>query len=107
MASSIGRALAVDRRRADAGRRASRPRTSSPACSSSSRPLLLSGIVLLAGARHLPREMALMLAKLKAAPAARRRDAGPPLALSRPIARRPTRRVAHPLRPAIRGIARP
>ena len=31
--------------------------------------LLLSGIVLLAGARHLPREMALMRAKLKAAPA--------------------------------------
>jgi MFS family permease len=31
--------------------------------------ILLSGIVLLAGARHLPREMALMLAKLKAAPA--------------------------------------
>ena len=30
--------------------------------------LLLSGIVLLAGARHLPREMALMRAKLKAAP---------------------------------------
>ena len=31
--------------------------------------LLLSGIVLIAGARHLPREMALMRAKLKAAPA--------------------------------------
>lgn len=30
--------------------------------------LALSGIVLLAGARHLPREMALMLAKLRAAP---------------------------------------
>jgi MFS family permease len=30
--------------------------------------LLISGIVLLAGARHLPREMALMLAKLKANP---------------------------------------
>ncbi len=30
--------------------------------------VLLSGVVLLAGARHLPREMALMLAKLKAAP---------------------------------------
>jgi MFS family permease len=30
--------------------------------------LLLSGIVLIAGARHLPREMALMQAKLKAAP---------------------------------------
>jgi MFS family permease len=30
--------------------------------------LLLSGCVLLAGARHLPREMALMLAKLKASP---------------------------------------
>ena len=30
--------------------------------------LLLSGIVLIAGARHLPREMALMRAKLKAAP---------------------------------------
>ena len=33
--------------------------------------IALSGIVLLAGARHLPREMALMLAKLKAAPAPR------------------------------------
>jgi MFS transporter, Spinster family, sphingosine-1-phosphate transporter len=31
--------------------------------------VLLGGAVLLAGARHLPREMALMLAKLKAAPA--------------------------------------
>ncbi len=31
--------------------------------------LLISGIVFLAGARHLPREMALMRAKLKAAPA--------------------------------------
>ena len=30
--------------------------------------LLISGAVMLAGARHLPREMALMLAKLKAAP---------------------------------------
>ena len=30
--------------------------------------VVLSGIVLLAGARHLPREMALMLAKLKASP---------------------------------------
>lgn len=30
--------------------------------------ILLGGIVLLAGARHLPREMALMLAKLRAAP---------------------------------------
>jgi MFS family permease len=32
--------------------------------------LVLSGVVLLAGARHLPREMALMQAKLKAAPKA-------------------------------------
>lgn len=31
--------------------------------------VFLSGVVMLAGARHLPREMALMLAKLKAAPA--------------------------------------
>jgi MFS family permease len=31
--------------------------------------VFLSGLVMLAGARHLPREMALMLAKLKAAPA--------------------------------------
>jgi hypothetical protein len=31
--------------------------------------VFLSGVVLLSGARHLPREMALMLAKLKAAPA--------------------------------------
>jgi MFS transporter, Spinster family, sphingosine-1-phosphate transporter len=33
--------------------------------------LLISGIVLLSGSRHLPREMALMLAKLKAAPGRR------------------------------------
>jgi predicted MFS family arabinose efflux permease len=33
--------------------------------------LLISGIVLLAGSRHLPREMALMLAKLKAVPGRR------------------------------------
>ena len=39
--------------------------------------LLLSGIVFLAGARHLPREMALMQAKLKAAPV--RIRPGPPL----------------------------
>jgi hypothetical protein len=32
--------------------------------------LLVSGIVLLSGARHLPREMALMLARLKARPPA-------------------------------------
>src|SRR5205823_1243555 len=32
--------------------------------------VLLAGIVLLCGARHLPREMALMLAKLKATPKA-------------------------------------
>ena len=31
--------------------------------------LLLSGVVLLSGVRHLPREMALMRAKLKAVPA--------------------------------------
>jgi MFS family permease len=37
--------------------------------------LVLSGVVLLSGARHLPREMALMLAKLKAKP---RVVAGPP-----------------------------
>jgi hypothetical protein len=30
--------------------------------------LILSGIVLLMGARHLPREMALMIARLRAAP---------------------------------------
>ena len=40
--------------------------------------LLLSGIVFLAGARHLPREMALMRAKLKAAPIAQADSAGPP-----------------------------
>lgn len=34
-------------------------------------PVFLSGLVFLAGARHLPREMALMLAKLRAAPAPR------------------------------------
>jgi hypothetical protein len=33
--------------------------------------VLISGIVLLSGSRHLPREMALMLAKLKAAPGRR------------------------------------
>ncbi len=33
--------------------------------------LLIAGIVLLAGSRHLPREMALMLAKLRAAPSRR------------------------------------
>jgi hypothetical protein len=33
--------------------------------------LLIAGLVLLSGARHLPREMALMLAKLKAAPSRR------------------------------------
>jgi MFS family permease len=38
--------------------------------------LLLSGIVFLAGARHLPREMALMRAKLKASPG---HQAAPPL----------------------------
>ena len=41
--------------------------------------LLLSGIVFLAGARHLPREMAMMQAKLKAAPAPHAASAGPPL----------------------------
>jgi sugar phosphate permease len=42
--------------------------------------LLLSGIVFLAGARHLPREMALMQAKLKAAPVPHAASAaGPPL----------------------------
>jgi len=42
--------------------------------------LLISGIVLLSGSRHLPREMALMLAKLRAAPSrrvARSPGAGP------------------------------
>jgi MFS transporter, Spinster family, sphingosine-1-phosphate transporter len=43
--------------------------------------LLISGTVLLAGARHLPREMALMLAKLKAAP---RRLGGTPQQSRRP-----------------------
>jgi MFS family permease len=38
--------------------------------------LLIAGTVLLAGARHLPREMALMLAKLRAAPS-RRSSTGP------------------------------
>ena len=41
--------------------------------------LLLSGIVFLAGARHLPREMALMQAKLKASPVPHATSAGPPL----------------------------
>ena len=42
--------------------------------------LVISGAVLLAAARHLPREMALMLAKLRAAPTRRggvRPGAGP------------------------------
>ena len=51
--------------------------------------LLLSGIVFLAGARHLPREMALMRAKLKAAPTEGRierriRAIGPLLHIRRP-----------------------
>jgi len=41
--------------------------------------LLLSGLVLMAGARHLPREMALMHAKLKAAPRVSRKPEVPPL----------------------------
>ena len=52
--------------------------------------LLISGIVLLSGSRHLPREMALMLAKLKAAPG----GAAPPssrFALVGSSARRGTR----------------
>jgi hypothetical protein len=40
--------------------------------------LLLSSIVFLAGARHLPREMALRRATLMAAPAHRGASAGPP-----------------------------
>jgi hypothetical protein len=43
--------------------------------------LLISGIVLLSGSRHLPREMALMLAKLRAAPSRRiamKTGLGPP-----------------------------
>jgi MFS family permease len=39
--------------------------------------LLLSGIVLLAGARHLPREMALMQAKIKASPRAAQASKAP------------------------------
>jgi MFS family permease len=42
--------------------------------------LLLAGVVLLSGARHLPREMALMLAKLKAKPRHVPADAWPSLA---------------------------
>jgi hypothetical protein len=34
--------------------------------------LLIAGAVLLAGIRHLPRELALMIAKLRAAPSRRR-----------------------------------
>jgi len=62
-ASSVGRALAalgaepVDGKNLSAGMLVVVP------------AVLLGGVVLLAGARHLPREMALMLAKLKAAPA--------------------------------------
>jgi hypothetical protein len=39
--------------------------------------LLIAGIVLLAGSRHLPREIALMLAKLRAAPSRRSRSGLP------------------------------
>ncbi|MCA1656425.1 MAG: MFS transporter, partial [Actinobacteria bacterium] len=42
--------------------------------------VLLAGVVLLAGARHLPREMALMLAKLKARPRHAAADVVPTLA---------------------------
>jgi hypothetical protein len=43
--------------------------------------LVIAGMVLLAGARHLPREMALMLAKLRAVPTrGARRNPRPPLA---------------------------
>jgi hypothetical protein len=38
--------------------------------------LVLAGGVLLSGARHLPREMALMLAKLKASPSVPRSSRG-------------------------------
>jgi MFS transporter, Spinster family, sphingosine-1-phosphate transporter len=34
--------------------------------------LLIAGVVLMAGIRHLPRELALMIAKLRAAPSRRR-----------------------------------
>jgi predicted MFS family arabinose efflux permease len=44
--------------------------------------LVIAGIVLLAGSRHLPREMALMLAKLRAAPS--RRTVASPTAGRRP-----------------------
>ncbi len=40
--------------------------------------LLVSALVLLAGARHLPREMALMQAKLRAAPTAALKSSSPP-----------------------------
>ncbi len=40
--------------------------------------LVIAGIVLLAGCRHLPREMALMIAKLRAAPQRRSPGPGPP-----------------------------
>jgi MFS family permease len=47
--------------------------------------LVIAGIVLLSGARHLPREMALMLAKLKAAPTRFRPQARPsPPAAAKP-----------------------
>jgi predicted MFS family arabinose efflux permease len=65
MATNVGRALAavgampVDGKNLSAGMLIVVP------------TVLLGGVVLLAGARHLPREMALMLARLKAAPKAR------------------------------------
>ena len=77
MATPFGRALAAIGAVPIAAARAGRPRTCWPACSIVVPAVALSGVVLLAGARHLPREMALMLAKLKAAgPTGRPRRAG-------------------------------
>jgi MFS family permease len=56
--------------------------------------LLIAGVVLLSGARHLPREMALMLAKLRSWP---KRPA--PVASARPIAGRPEAREAERIPP--------
>ena len=49
--------------------------------------LLISGIVLLAGSRHLPREMALMLAKLRAVPSRRRPGGANPVDASNRLRR--------------------
>jgi MFS transporter, Spinster family, sphingosine-1-phosphate transporter len=68
MASSIGRFLKSIGAVPVIGEEGTRPQNMVAGLLIVVPAVLLSGIVLLAGARHLPREMALMIAKLKAAP---------------------------------------